>query len=165
MSGVQARRLLSLHQRSPSPFLLDSIIITPHTCAPPHHIPSWSPSSVDYLDTWLPSLCLARLPTLICVSMYVHCVFLLPITFGLCARDTSTTLPSGVSRFWLLFCFACWPLSLLLKWPYLHLDPDLVSSSGSNAVPWHWEKNSEIYQIKNTDNQIIRTSAFITVRH
>ncbi len=67
---------LSLHQRSPSPFLLDSIIITPHTCAPPHQIPSWSQSSVDYLDTSLPSLCLARLPTLICVSMFVHCVFL-----------------------------------------------------------------------------------------
>ncbi len=82
VSGVQARRPLSLHQRSPSPFLLDSIIITPHTCAPPHQIPGWSPSSVDYLDTSLPSLCLARLPTLICVSMYVHCVFLLPITFG-----------------------------------------------------------------------------------
>ncbi len=29
----------------------------------------------------------------------VYCVVVVPITFGLCARDTSTTLPSGVSRF------------------------------------------------------------------
>ncbi len=138
MSGVQARRPLSLHQRSPSPFLLDSIIITPHTCAPPHHIPSWSPSSVDYLDTSLPSLCLARLPTLICVSMYVHCVFLLPITFGLCARDTSTTLPSGVSRFWLLFCFCLLAFELIKKEALTCIWTQISTfSTGSLAVPWH----------------------------
>ncbi len=45
VSGVQARRPPSHHQRSPSSFLLDSFILSPHTCAPTHHIPSCSPSS------------------------------------------------------------------------------------------------------------------------
>ncbi len=98
VSGVQALRPPSLHQRSPSPFLLDSIIITPHTCAPPHHIPSWSPSSGDYLDTSLRSLCLARLPALTCVRIGIsHCVLVTDCIRFLCAQDTSTTLPFGVS--------------------------------------------------------------------
>ncbi len=47
------------------------------------------------------------------MCMYVHCFSCSPITFGLCARDTSTTLPSGVSCFWLLFCFCLMAFYLL----------------------------------------------------
>ncbi len=47
------------------------------------------------------------------MCMYVHCFSCSLITFGLCARDTSTTLPSGVSCFWLLFCFCLLAFYLL----------------------------------------------------
>ncbi len=43
MSGVQDGVPPSHHQRSPSPFLLDSFNFTPHTCHS-SHVPSYSPS-------------------------------------------------------------------------------------------------------------------------
>ncbi len=137
MSGVQARRPLSLHQRSPSPFLLDSIIITPNTCAPPHQIPSWSPSSVDYLDTSLPSLCLARLSTLICVSMFVHCVFLLPITFGFVRSGHQHYVAVWGVPFLIIVLFlpvGFW-FNKLKKLTCIWTQTSILST-GYHAVPW-----------------------------
>ncbi len=93
VSGVQARRPPFHHQRSPSPFLLDSFILTPHTCAPTHHIPSCSPSSrTTYTTHSRHSACCYQTFMHVCVctgwsgflllrvhSVFVYCLVFLPV--------------------------------------------------------------------------------------
>ncbi len=92
------------------------IYLTPHTCAPTHHFPAGLNHRGLFRHLTPDPLSGKITHTHMC--MYVHCFSCSPITFGLCARDTSTTLPSGVSCFWLLFCF-CLLAFYLLKQPKL----------------------------------------------
>ncbi len=87
------------------------IYLTPHTCAPTHHFPA----GLNHrgLFRHLTPVPLSGKITYTHMCMYVPCFSCSPITFGLCARDTSTTLPSGVSCFWLLFCFCLLAFYLL----------------------------------------------------
>ncbi len=87
------------------------IYLTPHTCAPTHHFPA----GLNHrgLFRHLTPVPLSGKITHTHMWMYVHCFSCSPITFGLCARDTSTTLPSGVSNADYCLFFACWHFYLL----------------------------------------------------
>ncbi len=93
MSGVQARRPPSHHPLSLPPGLT---ILTPHTCAPTHHIPSCSPSSrTTYTTHSRYSACSYQM------FMHVHVSIGLPV-FLFTATEYA------------LF-FACWHFCSLLK--------------------------------------------------
>ncbi len=125
MSGVQARCPPSHHQRSPSPFLLDSFNFTPHTCHS-SYIPSCSPSLwTIYSHHFCPSAWLDYSHLHMFMYMY-HCSFSSHLSMF-------TRTPALCCHLWCPFLcrvlfFACWPFCLL-KDAYLHLDPDLCSSS------------------------------------
>ncbi len=99
----------SHHQRSPSPFLLDSFSL--HST---HLSLSTSPASqssytvLTHHPVWLD--CFSA-----CVWMCSCYRHLLSSTFVFCARDTSTVLPFVVSRFCILFCFSPVGVFVILK--------------------------------------------------
>ncbi len=98
LSGVQAQRPPSLCQRAPPPFLLDSSLHSTHLCtySSLSAVPNvWT----IYAPQPRPSAC----RDYIYQHSHVHvCISLCLLSDRLhsvsCTRDTSTTLPSGVSR-------------------------------------------------------------------
>ncbi len=137
MSGVQARRPPSLCQRAPPPFLLDSSLhsthlcthsslhsttctpthhFTPHTCAPTHHFQLFPMCGLFMHLSPVP------LPAEITSTRTHMCMYVCSLYFLLyrlhsvsCSRDTSTMLPSGVSRCRLLFCFCLLAFDLIKR--------------------------------------------------
>ncbi len=109
LSGVQAQRPPSLCQRAPPPFLLDSSLHSTHLCTHSSlhatHLCTYSSLSAVpnvwtiYAPQPRPSAC----RDYIYQHSHVHvCISLCLLSDRLhsvsCTRDTSTTLPSGVSR-------------------------------------------------------------------
>ncbi len=114
--GVTVKGLRGGSVRSPGPVSSHSppegaislppglIYLTPHTCAPTHHSQLVS-ITVDYLGTSLPSLWLARLPTLTCVCMFT--VFPVHRLRSVCALGTPALrcrLGCPVSDYCFVFC-------------------------------------------------------------
>ncbi len=122
VSGVQARRPPSLCQRAPPPFLLDSSLHSTHMCT--HsllhstHLCTYSSLSAVpnvwtiYAPQPRPSACRDYIyqhsHVHVCISLCLLSDWLHSVS---CTRDTSTTLPSGVS--WLLFCFCLLAFDLI----------------------------------------------------
>ncbi len=132
LSGVQARRS-SLSPPEVTISLPPGLIFPSFHTPVTNHIPSIT--VFIYRPHAPPGL--ARLFFCTCVWMYrFDCVPVIEYVCFLCSRHESL-LPFVVSRFCILFCFSPVGVFVILKLAYLHLDPDICSSSvHSLTVPW-----------------------------
>ncbi len=110
---------------------------TPHTCAPTHH------SQLFPMCGLFMHLSPVPLPAEITSTSTNMCMFVFHCVCNLTDYIRFRALRTPALRCRLrcpvldyCFVFACWLLILLLKWPYLHLDPDLHFSTGFHAAPW-----------------------------